>query len=190
MGALVRTCMLTALAVVAIACGADDTEGLADDPQDDAAAEQEAAPSDGEEEAADDPEPGSAGHADLAVASSDLGDILVDGDGMTLYLFTEDGDGESVCEGDCAAAWPPLLVEDEPVAGEGVDADLLGETERSDGTTQVTYAGWPLYTWAQDQQPGDVTGQGVQEVWFVVSPEGDAVADGGGDEGAAGSDGY
>jgi predicted lipoprotein with Yx(FWY)xxD motif len=80
-----------------------------------------------------------------------------------------------VCEDDCADAWPPLVVEGEPVPGQGVDGALLATTERSDGTTQVTYAGAPLYTWVQDQEPGDVTGQNVQEVWFVVSPAGDAV---------------
>jgi predicted lipoprotein with Yx(FWY)xxD motif len=165
MGALLRTCTLLALSLALVACGADDTDVVAsDEGQDaDAAAEDGAAP---------------ATDADLAVASSDLGEILVDGEGMTLYLFTADSEGQSVCEDDCAAAWPPLLVEDAPVPGDGIDAALLGETERSDGTTQVTYAGWPLYTWAQDQQPGDVTGQGVQEVWFVVSPEGDAVTEG------------
>jgi predicted lipoprotein with Yx(FWY)xxD motif len=176
MGALRRVCMLIAVSLVLAACGADETDGLAEDDAQgaDAAAEDET------ESAAD---------ADLAVASSDLGEILVDGEGMTLYLFTEDSEGQSVCEDDCAAAWPPLLVEDAPVPGDGIDAALLGETERSDGTTQVTYAGSPLYTWAQDQQPGDTTGQGVQEVWFVVSPAGDAVTDGEEEESARG-DGY
>jgi predicted lipoprotein with Yx(FWY)xxD motif len=164
MGAILRTCTLLALSLVLAACGAEDPDaGASDEAQDAAAAAEDTA--------------AQATDVDLAVASSDLGEILVDGQGMTLYLFTEDRAGHSVCEDDCAAAWPPLLVQDEPVPGDGIDAALLGETERSDGTTQLTYAGWPLYTWAQDQQPGDVTGQGVQEVWFVVSPEGDAVTE-------------
>jgi predicted lipoprotein with Yx(FWY)xxD motif len=92
---------------------------------------------------------------------------------MTLYLFTNDSPGVSTCEGGCLDAWPPLL--GEPEAGAGANADLLGTIERSDGTTQVTYNDWPLYFWAQDSAPGDATGQGVNEVWWVVSPEGEAI---------------
>jgi predicted lipoprotein with Yx(FWY)xxD motif len=150
--------MMVALALLTAACGGDDldaaTQGAADDAGGAAVTE-----------------------VDLAVGGSELGDILVDGDGMTLYLFTNDRDGESVCEDDCAAAWPPLVVDGDPVAGDGVDASLLSTTERSDGDIQVTYAGWPLYTWAQDQEPGDVTGQGVNDVWFVVDPDGRAITD-------------
>lgn len=111
--------------------------------------------------------------ATVATAEVDLGTILVDADGMTLYLFTSDSPGVSVCEGDCLAAWPPLL--GEPAAGEGVDEGLLGTLTRSDGTTQVSYNGWPLYTWTQDSAPGDTTGQGFNGIWWVVSPEGEAI---------------
>lgn len=111
----------------------------------------------------------------VATASAALGKILVDGKGMTLYLFTKDtkGSGKSVCAGGCLAAWPPLL--GTPKAGSGVDATKLGTLTRDDGSRQVTYNGWPLYFWAQDSKPGDVTGQNVQGVWFVVSPQGDAI---------------
>lgn len=112
--------------------------------------------------------------ADVSLAETELGEVLVDGDGMTLYLFTRDEDGQSVCEDACAEAWPPLL-SDAPTAGDGVDASLLGTTTRPDGATQVTYNGWPLYTWAADQQPGDVTGQGVEDVWFVLGADGEAI---------------
>jgi predicted lipoprotein with Yx(FWY)xxD motif len=113
--------------------------------------------------------------ATVMTASSDLGTILVDGTGMTLYLFTKDtqGSGQSTCEGDCLAAWPPLL--GEPQAGEGTDPALLGTITRSDGSTQVSYNGWPLYYWAQDAAPGDTTGQGVNEVWWVLDANGDAI---------------
>jgi predicted lipoprotein with Yx(FWY)xxD motif len=109
----------------------------------------------------------------VMTADSELGTILVDGDGMTLYLFTNDSPDTSVCEGDCLVAWPPL--EGEATAGEGVDESLLGSFERSDGSTQASYNGWPLYYWAQDTEPGDVTGQGVNDVWWVVSPEGEPI---------------
>ena len=72
----------------------------------------------------------------LQVAETSLGEVVTDGDGMTLYLFTQDQEGSSACEGDCLTAWPPF--EGEAAAGEGVDESLLGTIERSDGSTQAT----------------------------------------------------
>ncbi|GAA3874591.1 COG4315 family predicted lipoprotein [Tessaracoccus defluvii] len=110
----------------------------------------------------------------LAMADSSLGSILVDGAGMTLYLFTKDAPGSSACEGQCLINWPPLV--GEPAAGDGVDASLLGSFQRSDGTTQATYNGWPLYYWKNDAAPGDVTGQNVPDVWFVLDAAGNPVS--------------
>lgn len=99
-----------------------------------------------------------------------LGNILHN-QGMTLYWFAKDEANVSNCYGDCAVNWPPLLVAGgAPVAGEGVTGEL-GVIERTDGTRQVTYNGLPLYFFAKDKVPGDVNGQGVKDVWFVVSPE-------------------
>ncbi|SEE60935.1 COG4315 family predicted lipoprotein [Ruania alba] len=109
----------------------------------------------------------------VTTAETDLGTILVDGEGMTLYMFTNDEEGVSNCEGDCLEAWPAL--EGEPEAGEGIDTSLLGSLERSDGTVQASYNGWPLYYWVQDSAPGDTTGQGVNDVWYVLSPEGEII---------------
>lgn len=106
-------------------------------------------------------------------AETDLGTILVDGEGMTLYLFTQDSPNTSVCTDDCLAAWP--ILEGEPTAGDGVDDSLLSSFERADGTVQATYDGWPLYYYAQDRAPGDVTGQAVNDVWWVLDAEGAAV---------------
>jgi predicted lipoprotein with Yx(FWY)xxD motif len=105
-----------------------------------------------------------------------LGSFLVDDKGMTLYLFTKDTPNTTVCYEKCAVAWPPLLTTGAPVVGEGLDASLLGTTERTDGTVQVTYNGWPLYYYEKDKAPGDVTGQDVGGVWYVVSAEGDQIA--------------
>lgn len=117
-----------------------------------------------------------AGPAALAVSQNDeLGEFLVDAEGMTLYMFTKDTENVSNCYDDCATAWPPVLTEGEPTVGEGLDAALVSTTERTDGTVQVTYGGWPLYLWVQDAAPGDTTGQDVGEVWYVVSPAGEIV---------------
>jgi predicted lipoprotein with Yx(FWY)xxD motif len=108
--------------------------------------------------------------AKVAVATSaQLGKMLVDGSGRSLYLFTKDELGLSNCYDQCARAWPPLLTAGTPEAGEGAAKDLLGTTTRKDGSTQVTYNGWPLYYWARDTKAGDTTGQNVGGVWFVVS---------------------
>jgi predicted lipoprotein with Yx(FWY)xxD motif len=104
--------------------------------------------------------------------SAALGSFLVDSKGMTLYLFTKDSPNTSNCYGSCAGYWPPLLTTGAPVAGTGVTASLLGTTKRTDGTLQVTYNGWPLYYYVSDKAAGDITGENVQNVWFVISPEG------------------
>jgi predicted lipoprotein with Yx(FWY)xxD motif len=92
--------------------------------------------------------------------ASGVGKILVDSNGMTLYYFEKDqkDSGKSKCEGACASAWPPLTTGGEAEAMAGVNASMLGTIERSDGTTQVTYAGWPLYTFVEDQKPGEDNG--------------------------------
>ncbi len=110
----------------------------------------------------------------VAVGVTALGEVLVDAAGMTLYIFDNDvpSSGVSACTGGCADNWPPLLVEGAPQVGDGLDADLLGLLVRDDESVQVSYAGWPLYTWINDTDPGDTTGQGVNNVWWVISPDG------------------
>lgn len=103
------------------------------------------------------------------------GSILTDDKGMTLYLFTNDTPNTSTCYNKCATFWPPLLTAGKPAGGSSVDASKFGTTTRTDGTTQVTYNGWPLYYFAKDKQPGDVTGEGVTNNWYVVSPTGDPI---------------
>jgi predicted lipoprotein with Yx(FWY)xxD motif len=101
-----------------------------------------------------------------------LGSFLVDSKGMTLYIYTKDTANTSNCYGGCAGYWPPLLTSSAPVAGTGVTASMLGTTARTDGTTQVTYNGWPLYYYVSDKAAGDTSGENVQGVWFVITPEG------------------
>lgn len=115
------------------------------------------------------------GNVTVAVATSELGDILVDGDGMTLYVFDNDSEASSACADDCLTSWPPLLGQD-PVAGEGVTGDLATFERADSGDAQVMVNGAPLYHWAGDAEPGDVTGHGVGDVWWAVTPSGEAVA--------------
>jgi predicted lipoprotein with Yx(FWY)xxD motif len=114
--------------------------------------------------------------ANVSLASvGDLGLVLVDGQGFTLYDFHKDKGGKSSCAGACAEAWPPLLTNGEPTAGNGADASMLGTTERTDGTTQVTYNGWPLYTFAGDKKPGEGNGNDVTafgEEWYALKGNG------------------
>jgi predicted lipoprotein with Yx(FWY)xxD motif len=111
--------------------------------------------------------------------NSKYSSFLVDGKRMTLYLFTKDSPGTSTCTGNCTTSWPPLLTNGTPVAGTGVDSTKFGTTTRADGTTQVTYNGWPLYYFAKDQQPGDSTGDGVGSVWYLITPAGSKAVSGG-----------
>jgi predicted lipoprotein with Yx(FWY)xxD motif len=111
--------------------------------------------------------------ATVAVAKSKLGDILVDGDGRTLYAFTKDKGDQSACSGQCATNWPALT--GPATAGTGVQASLLSTSMRANGDTQVTYGGRPLYHFAGDAKPGDTNGQGVGSVWFVLTADGQLV---------------
>lgn len=120
--------------------------------------------------------------ADVSLGGNDdLGSFLVGPNGMTLYIFTNDTPGVSNCSGDCLVNWPPLLVDAgrEPTLQPGL-AGTLGTIQRDDGTHQVTYDDMPLYYWINDGQPGDATGQGVGDVWFVIQPA--TVMVGGNDE--------
>lgn len=105
-----------------------------------------------------------------------LGMVLVDSQGFTLYDFHKDKGGKSSCYGPCAKIWPPLLTEGEPHPSNGAEADLIGTTERNDGTTQVTYDGWPLYTYAADKAPGEANGNDFSSFggeWYALTASGE-----------------
>lgn len=114
----------------------------------------------------------------LGTADSSLGTIVVDGQGMTVYYYDKDtkGSGTSACEGECAAAWPAVHAASAEPDAEGVTAEV-GTITGVDGELQVTVDGRPVYTYAADTGPGDVTGQGVNGVWHVVAPDGTEVMD-------------
>jgi predicted lipoprotein with Yx(FWY)xxD motif len=111
-----------------------------------------------------------------------IGTVLVDGQGLTVYIFTDDRRGSpSRCYDICAVQWPPLLLPANvaaPVARPGIRPRLLGRAPRTDGTTQITYNGWPLYLWPPDHSPGQATGQGLTNAggrWYVIDPAGSPV---------------
>ncbi|MYX30180.1 hypothetical protein GTY75_26730 [Streptomyces sp. SID8381] len=110
----------------------------------------------------------------LAVTdNAELGKVLTDSAGMTLYRFDQDTaePPKSNCDGDCATAWPPVPADD-ATAGAGVDKAMLGEVTRSDGSKQLTIGGWPAYRYAKDTKAGQVNGQGVGGKWYALAPNG------------------
>lgn len=124
--------------------------------------------------------PSPAGTAATIKVATDakLGQILVDGSGKTVYLFVQDTGTSSTCYTSCAKFWPPVLTTGAPQAGAGAQASLLGITQRTDGTTEVTYGGHPVYYFQNDQAAGDTKGQGVNgfgALWWVLDPSGKAI---------------
>jgi predicted lipoprotein with Yx(FWY)xxD motif len=130
--------------------------------------------------------------ATVGVANNrNLGKILVDSQGRSIYLFQKDAGTKSACTGACAAAWPPVRAAGEPAPGTGLTASKVGKTARSDGKPQLTYNGHPLYLYSADQKPGSTNGQGLTAFgggWFAVSAAGDMVSGRGSN--AGGGNGY
>ena len=109
---------------------------------------------------------------DIVLADDpELGKILTDGMGFTLYYFTKDAlPDTSLCTGGCVTNWP-LFYAENPKLGEGLDMEDFGVIEHPEGGMQTTYKGWPLYYWKNDLNPGETNGEGVGNVWFVAKPD-------------------
>jgi predicted lipoprotein with Yx(FWY)xxD motif len=121
----------------------------------------------------------SGGLPTVGVEKSALGQILVDAQGRTLYLFRADSGHGSACDGVCAASWPPLLAHGNPRVADGANLSLLSTIRRSSSARQLTYNGHPLYLYAGDQKPGDVNGEGVTAFgapWYTLSPAGNQIS--------------
>jgi predicted lipoprotein with Yx(FWY)xxD motif len=147
MRALIGAIVAPALLLVLAACGGEGGQAPASD----------AAP---------------ASVATVKVADSGLGQILVDESGRTLYAFTKDKDQTSTCGDACIAVWPALTTAKTAAAGAGAKAELISQTKRTEGQQQATYGEWPLYYYVGDMVAGDVNGQGIDDEWFVLSPDG------------------
>ncbi len=128
-----------------------------------------ASSSESESSAAESSSGASAGPAKVSIATTEKGKVLAGPTGHVLYRYDPDTAKKSACVDQCAAAWPPLI--GTPAAGKGVEKDELGTITRSDGTTQVTYDGHPLYYFAKDEDAEDVYGDGVAGVWHVAKAD-------------------
>ncbi len=126
------------------------------------------------------PTTASGSSATIGIANEgDLGKVLVDSQGRTLYLFQKDSGTTSECTGACAVNWPPLMVSGKPTEGSGIDASMVGTTNRPNGNLQVTYNGHPLYLFKGDKQAGDTNGEGLNAFggsWYALSSAGDQVS--------------
>ena len=174
--------LLVGLVALAAGCGDDDDNG---DPPSAVASKEDAAMEKGD--AAMEKGDEAMGKVDAAMAKegttvvlgdSEFGEMAYDDNQQAIYVFERDTSEESTCYGECAAAWPPVLTEGEPVAGNGLDQSLLGTTERRDGSTQVTYDGRPLYHYV-DEDPGEVLCHNVDlngGFWWVVGADGEPLA--------------
>ncbi|CAN5546295.1 hypothetical protein BH10ACT3_BH10ACT3_07840 [soil metagenome] len=153
-----RTLLLALLTVAAVvglaACGSDEANGTTGATS------------------SSSPDPGTAASGvTITLASTDLGDVLADGEGNVLYLFTPDATGAPTCVDACATTWPPLVSSGEPDV-DGVASRVISTVATADGSTQVTAGGHPLYAYSGDSAPGDIAGQGSGGKWFVVSADG------------------
>lgn len=102
-----------------------------------------------------------------------MGPYLVDTQGRTLYVYTKDQANQSICYNSCVVKWPPLLLcNTQGFRASNINIQLLGYTQRQDGSQQVTFNGFPLYYYYKDATPGMIAGQTVDAAWYVISPTG------------------
>ena len=172
------------LALVATACGNKDGTAAGGSPSGAGEASMTPAPSSaGDETGGGSSTPKGSKAATIEAAKvGDLGTVLVDSKGFTLYRLEGETSSDIKCTGSCVEAWPPVEASGTPAAGSGATGKL-GTLERPDGISQVTYDGVPLYTFAGDSAPGQSNGQGIQGAWFAVTPAGESAK--GGDSGGA-----
>jgi len=107
-------------------------------------------------------------------SAAGVGKVLVDSKGLTLYYFEKDQGEKSACYGACEKAWPPLT--GTPKGTGETQSSMFGTTKRKDGATQVTYAGWPLYTFEGDTKPGEDNGTDSKAFgasWYPLHPNGE-----------------
>ncbi|HEU5141151.1 MAG TPA: hypothetical protein VFT51_14340 [Bacillales bacterium] len=158
---------LLGLMLILAACGNSGGSGYSNGGDSSDQAANEESNSDGQETSGTQTD--KIGH--LQVLNNDkVGKYLADGQGMTLYIFTKDEAGESYCKGGCLDKWPAFYAKNLKMP-EGYDSSNFGTITRENGNKQTTYKGHPLYYYAPDKQQGDVKGQGVGNVWYIVNKQ-------------------
>jgi predicted lipoprotein with Yx(FWY)xxD motif len=160
--------------LVLAGCGGDDDSGASNEQRskDDAAMKKEKAAMKKEEAIKEDA--AMAAGTTITLGDSEFGQMLFGSNKQAIYVFENDSKGKTVCYGECAEAWPPVLTKGKPKAGDGVKSSLLGTVKRRDGKLQVTYAGKPLYFYSHEG-PGEVRCHNVDlngGFWWVVGPDG------------------
>jgi len=166
--------LISIAGVVAVVAIAVAISGCGGSSNDNSTTQASSMPTGGSTTPASSANTGSAASSTVDVGNTKLGKILVDAQGRTLYLFQADKPNVSNCSGACQSAWPPLNSNGKATAGAGAKAGMIGSTAQG----QVTYNGWPLYTYAGDQKPGDTNGQNLDQFgaeWYVLSPAGEKV---------------
>ncbi|MGZ8563835.1 MAG: COG4315 family predicted lipoprotein [Candidatus Limnocylindria bacterium] len=168
---MVRTALLLSCCLLALAsCGDEDSSEPSAPAGEATATQPETAP-----KAEPDAKPKDAGKGTtIDIGDSEFGSMLFDSRKQAIYVFEKDPQGQTVCYGDCAEAWPPVYTRGEPKPGDGVRDALLGTVKRRDGRLQVTYAGKPLYFY-EHEGPGEVRCHNVRlngGLWWVVGPDG------------------
>jgi predicted lipoprotein with Yx(FWY)xxD motif len=157
-------------------CGGDTTSPVAgDEAAVSPTSEYSAMPSEPAMPSEAAPPPPPTGPANVRVAKTNLGDVLVGLKDRTVYMFEKDEENKSNCTGPCALAWPPFLTLGDPQAGPGVKQEWIDVIERENGVMQVTYKKRPLYYYVQDLVPGDTKGHDVMSFdgeWYAITPEG------------------
>lgn len=156
----------------------DDAEAGGDDAAGDDGGADEDADTSGDSlygDSSDGGDDGGAAAAPVTTGTTEIGEVLVDDEGLTLYGFLDDrGADGSVCNGACADAWPPVIVDSDALPA-GLDPEVFSVITRDDGTNQLAAGIWPLYLFAGDASPGDINGQGSGDVWFAAAPNGGLV---------------
>ncbi|WP_335695477.1 hypothetical protein [Sporosarcina ureae] len=153
--------LLFVLGVVA-ACGNESTESIKD-------GDKGSEPTESVKDESNESEP--AGPALQVLSNDSTGEYLADDEGMTLYYFKKDAEGKSNCTDDCLVNWPLVKASDYEVPDGYDKADFGSITREDNGEEQLTFKGYPLYYFVKDEAQGDVNGEGVKDVWYVVNNE-------------------
>jgi predicted lipoprotein with Yx(FWY)xxD motif len=164
-------------ALVLAACGGDDDDSATSDTTQADSGDSGSTTTAAEGSAAD----------VVTTGTTDLGDVLVDSSGKTVYAFTADTDGKSTCTGDCAGTWPAVMVQGDALPA-GLDDSIFSVVEGEDETYQLAANNQPLYTFSGDTAEGDTNGQGIGGAWFAVGPDGNMLKDAAATTGGAGGD--